>query len=293
MGVAPNYLKDNCMDFINFLIREELEGVALNSYKTKKGKKREMGLVLDPDDEEAGIKNTRYNYGGFLIQPPVGYSKLSPKKRAAMFRKMKKALEVITESVEAINNRDLGVTFTAEPDKDRSKCIIRLIDDHDNEYAAMYQQEDDDNDGAWERGDFIYNISAKNANIHTFCHESGHKFFYEVLTDKQAEDWQDYYKLRKYRDKMEFVTKYAKDNHREDFAETFAIYILGKERIDKLYDKMRVSKHEDKIQSVIGKFKKIVFDKSNTILNPPKIKPTKPTKDPKQEAIKNIMKMVK
>ena len=264
------------MDFISFLLNEASQEaqVKLHSeYYKNAGKKHKktMGLVPDPDHEPEQIKNTRYNYGIFSIQPPVNFFSKTTKQRLASYKRIKKMLEIITDGVEVINKRGLSHTFLGRPDQDTSRTVIRLIDDHDNEFAAMYQQEDDDKDGAWEQGDFIINVSAKNANIHTWVHEAGHKFFYEVLTDEQAEAWKDYYKLRKYRDKDEFITKYAKENHREDFAEMFAVYVLGDDRIDFLYDKRRTNKNEEMKQKLLREFKKIVFKMAP---KPPKLQKT-------------------
>ena len=87
----------------------------------------------------------------------------------------------------------------------------------------------------------------------------GHKFYYECLTDDQAKQWKDYYKTRKFREKQEFASKYAMENDREDFAECFAVYILGEEKINSLYDEKRINKNPEILQKLLLKFKMIAI----------------------------------
>lgn len=256
-------------DFINEQIEELIK---VNNFKVvfplneKKDKYKDtLGLVPDPDDDKN--KDTRYQFSGFMIQPPVNYKEFQTKKRIDMYKEMKRFLEIVEQSVSILKSRGLGLTFKIKPDGDTSLPVIRLVYDAENEYAAMYQQEDDDKDGIWESGDFLYNLKAKNANIHTFIHEYGHKYYYEVFTNDNAEAWKEYYEIRKYREKNEFVTEYAKENHREDFAETFAVYALGASKINELYDKMRVNKNVEKVQKLIGKLKSLVSKNNKELTN--------------------------
>ncbi len=254
------------MKFIKYLINEEVANanlasnyiIATDYKKLDKKYKQTLGLIPDPDDEPDSIKAKRYDFGNFEIQPPLTYHKLDEKKRHHLYKEVRKTLEIILEGVKAISSKGLSFIFTGTPDGDASKTVIRLVADKYNEYAAMYQQEDDDKDGIWEQGDFIINVFAKNHNIHTFVHEVGHKFYYECLSSKQAEEWKHYYKSRKFREKHEFATKYAgESNDREDFAEVFALYVLGEEKIDSLYDEKRVNKNPEIRGKLLMKFRQI------------------------------------
>jgi len=254
--------------FIRHLINEAIvnANIAANNYivssdykKLDKKYKQTLGLVPDPDDEPDAVKAKRYEFDSFTIQPPYFYHKLNDKDRHHLYKKVRKTLELILEAVKAIKEADLGFIFTGTPDGDTSKTVIRLVADKYDEYAAMYMQEDDDKDGVWEQGDFIINVFAKNDNIHTLVHEMGHKFYYECLTDDQAKQWKDYYKTRKFREKQEFASKYAMENDREDFAECFAVYILGEEKINSLYDEKRINKNPEILQKLLLKFKMIAI----------------------------------
>lgn len=256
------------MKFIRHLINEAIvnANIAANNYivssdykKLDKKYKQTLGLVPDPDDEPDAVKAKRYEFDSFTIQPPYFYHKLNDKDRHHLYKKVRKTLELILEAVKAIKEADLGFIFTGTPDGDTSKTVIRLVADKYDEYAAMYMQEDDDKDGVWEQGDFIINVFAKNDNIHTLVHEMGHKFYYECLTDDQAKQWKDYYKTRKFREKQEFASKYAMENDREDFAECFAVYILGEEKINSLYDEKRINKNPEILQKLLLKFKMIAI----------------------------------
>jgi len=254
--------------FIRHLINEAIvnANIAANNYivssdykKLDKKYKQTLGLVPDPDDEPDAVKAKRYEFDSFTIQPPYFYHKLNDKDRHHLYKKVRETLELILEAVKAIKEADLGFIFTGTPDGDTSKTVIRLVADKYDEYAAMYMQEDDDKDGIWEQGDFIINVFAKNDNIHTLVHEMGHKFYYECLTDDQAKQWKDYYKTRKFREKQEFASKYAMENNREDFAECFAVYILGEEKINSLYDEKRINKNPEILQKLLLKFKMIAI----------------------------------
>lgn len=256
------------INFIKFLINEAVTNavVAANNYivssdykKLDKKYKTTLGLIPDPDDEADAVKAKRYDFGLFTIQPPFSYTKLSEEQRHHLYKKVRETLELILEAVKAVKEANLEFIFTGRPDGDKSKTIVRLVADKNDEYAAMYQQEDDDKDGIWEQGDFIINVFAKNNNIHTLVHEMGHKFYYECLTDDQAKQWKEYYKTRKFRDKQEFVSKYASENDREDAAECFAVYVLGDEKINSLYDEKRINKNQEILQKLMIKFKQIMI----------------------------------
>lgn len=257
------------MNFIKYLITEEIQNANLeanyiissNYKKLDKKYKASLGLVPDPDDEPDAVKAKRYDFGNFVIQPPYTYSKLNEKQRDELYKAVRKTLEMILEGVKLITNKGLGFIFTGMPDGDKTKTVIRLVADKYDEYAAMYMQEDDDKDGVWENGDFIINVFAKNHNIHTFVHEVGHKLYYEYLSNQQAEEWKEYFRIRKFKeDKHEFVSKYAKENDREDMAECFAVYVLGDERINSLYDERRLNKNVDTIVKLKTKFKTIIIN---------------------------------
>lgn len=241
------------MDFSEFLIEHLLEE------RNKDTTMQSMGLTQDPDKDPN--KSSRFQYSGFLIQPPKEHHKLSPKERLAMYHLIVEFTKMLDKSISLIKKRGLGDTFAKSRKPDGSPAAIRLLSDPDNEYAEMYQQEDADKDGDWDAGDFIFNLEAKNNNIHTIVHAFGHKHFYEALPDPDAEEWKDYYEVRKYRDQQEFVTKYAAENHREDYAETFAVYVLGYEQINSMYDQRRTNKDVECIQKILKRFKQLVFKK--------------------------------
>ena len=264
------------MKFIKHLINEAVleANVNLNAMasnyivssdykKLDKKYKQSLGLVPDPDDEPDSVKAKRYDFGAFVVQPPYSYHKLSEKERHRLYKKVRETLELILEAVKAVQNAGLGFIFTGTPDGDTSKTIVRLVADKYDEYAAMYQQEDDDQDGIWEQGDFIINVFAKNNNIHTLVHEMGHKFYYECLKDEQAKEWKEYFKIRLFKHKndhkQEFVSKYSMENDREDAAECFAVYVLGDEKINSLYDEKRINKNPEIVQKLMKNFHRIMI----------------------------------
>lgn len=244
------------MDFLNFLIEDLTRG------HNERAKINAMGLIDHPDLDKN--KDKRFKYGCYMIQPPKEIYQMNVKERLAVYKEMKHFLKLLYETIEIINDKDLGKVFNPKEvrKEDKTLSVWRLIFDPSNEYAELYQQSDDDFDNNWERGDFIWNLGASNDNIHTMVHAIGHQYFYEVLTDEQADEWKDFYDLRKYRKKNEFLTQYAKVNHREDYAETFAVYVLGRDKINSLYeDEMKVSKDISSNQKILSKFKRIHFVK--------------------------------
>lgn len=242
------------MDFSQFLIEQLL------NERNSKAAGESMGLTADPDKDPA--KGNRFQYGNFLIQPPKDHHKRNSKERLDVYHKIVAFFKELDQAVAAISRKSLHDTFQKSRKPDGQLAVIRLICDADNEYAEMYQQDDPDKDGEWDAGDFLFNLDAKNNNIHTIVHALGHKHFYEVLPDADAEEWKDYYEVRKYKDKQEFVTKYAQDNHREDYAETFAVYVLGPELVNKLYDKPRINKDPEVVQKILKRFRQTIFKKS-------------------------------
>lgn len=253
------------MDFTNYLIESLLLENNLKIKNKIEDYRKQFGFEEDPDDDSTSIKNTRFPFLYYMVQPPVNYRKLPEEERQKLYSTMKEFFGVLHSATDSIVRKGLGQVF-APRKEDGSKPVVRLIYDGSNEYAAMYQQEDDNNNGIWEHGDFVYNLKAKNANIHTLVHELGHKYYYEVLPTELAGKWAEYYKDRKFRDRSEFVSKYAMQNDREDFAETFAVYVLGNEKIDSLYEKRRTNKNPAIVNKILSRFKKIVVDDHTKIL---------------------------
>ena len=221
-------------------------------------KKNEMGLPDNPDKDPK--KSERFRYGCYMVQPPGEYHKKNPKERLVIYKSMVNFFNLLKDAIDVIRAKGVQEVFKPTTIEDQSLSVWRLVYDPDNEYAELYQQEEGKN-GEWNRGDFIWNLGAKNDNLHTLVHAIGHQYFYECISDEDAEDWKDYYELRKHRNKHEFVSEYAKQNHREDFAETFACYILGRDKINGMYDKMKITKDIGAYQKILGKFKKLVSDK--------------------------------
>lgn len=245
------------MDFVNFTIKDLIESAerkitnaAVNASYKERSVKNPMGLVDHPDLDKN--KHTRFEYGCFQIQPPPGYDKWPQNKRVRFYKDLQDFLGKLYAAVNVISKKGYSSMFlpTAE---DKTKTVIRLIDDEDNEYAELYQQEDDDKDNIWEKGDIIWNLGARNDNLHTIVHAFGHQYFYEILSDEAAEEWKDYFDIRKYRKKQEFVTEYAMENHREDFAETFSVLILGRDRINAMYKTPKINKNVNVVIAIVKK----------------------------------------
>ena len=79
------------------------------------------------------------------------------------------------------------------------------------------------------------------------------------------------------------MKKKPENNDKEDFSETFSVFVLGKEKIDSMYEKMKVSKNEEHLQKILRMFKKTVYNMAD------KYKPPKPD-NKRKKALINAMK---
>lgn len=72
----------------------------------------------------------------------------------------------------------------------------------------------------------IHRIPDLKQFFHTLYHEIGHHVFYEVITQKEKKRW-----VTEVYPESPFVTPYASRNASEDFAETYATYLLDNEKL--------------------------------------------------------------
>lgn len=68
----------------------------------------------------------------------------------------------------------------------------------------------------------IYIERANNSIVGIYAHEIGHHFWYMNLSEEEQEYYESAYEQDEYR-----PTLYANTSHKEDFADSFALYITG------------------------------------------------------------------
>lgn len=77
------------------------------------------------------------------------------------------------------------------------------------------------------QGVVIYPFRSRKEFKHALFHEFGHAVFLRVLTQEQRDVW--FYQIRK--EEPGSVTQYGNTNAREDFAESYAVYLTRDPRI--------------------------------------------------------------
>lgn len=81
----------------------------------------------------------------------------------------------------------------------------------------------------------LFRFSSRAEFHHLLFHEVGHYVFLRFLQQAQRDEWM--YSIRK--QETGTVTAYARTNAREDFAETYAVYLTQLRLLDKLPVKRR------------------------------------------------------
>ncbi len=90
-----------------------------------------------------------------------------------------------------------------------------------------------------QRAILIHSCTDSDEFLHILYHEIGHYVFHTVLNGAQRKTW-----VTELHPDTKTVTRYAKTNAGEDFAESYAHFVLDPKQLEKLYRKYRFMRDE-------------------------------------------------